>query len=104
MGGGGFQMEPDNRLLDDHVLELARRRSGRDQPRICLIPTAAADDPELIATFERLFAPPRAQPRVLRLFLRSDENLAAVLAAQAAVSLPGRDTANRPAPRRPTVP
>ncbi len=35
---------------------LARERSGRDRPRICLIPTATADDPELIADFERLFA------------------------------------------------
>ena len=24
MGGGGFSMEPDNLLLDDHVLALAR--------------------------------------------------------------------------------
>lgn len=28
MGGGGFQMEPDNPLLDDHVVGLARERSG----------------------------------------------------------------------------
>ena len=41
MGGGGFQMEPENQLLDDHVLGLAREASGRERPRICLIPTAA---------------------------------------------------------------
>ena len=45
MGGGGFQMEPDNPLLDDHVLALARERSGRERPRICLIPTATARRP-----------------------------------------------------------
>src|SRR6185295_4835012 len=54
MGGGGFQMEPENLLLDDHVLALARERSGRDRPRICLIPTATSDDPALIASFEGL--------------------------------------------------
>ncbi|HLO36087.1 MAG TPA: hypothetical protein VK194_08390, partial [Candidatus Deferrimicrobium sp.] len=51
MGGGGFQMEPDNPLLDDHVLALARERSGRDRPRILLIPTATKDDPTTIAAF-----------------------------------------------------
>ena len=39
MGGGGFQMEPDNPLLDDHVLALARERSG---PR----PAADLPDPD----------------------------------------------------------
>jgi len=28
MGGGGFSMEPANRLLDDFVLSLARRRAS----------------------------------------------------------------------------
>jgi dipeptidase E len=94
MGGGGFQMEPDNPLLDDHVLGLARERSGRKRPRICLIPTASKDDPGLIADFERLFAPPRAEPRVLRLFEREDEDLAAVIREQDAVYVTGGNTAN----------
>ena len=93
MGGGGFQMEPDNPLLDDHVLALAREGSGRDRPRICLIPTASADDAALIADFERLLAP-RAETRVLRLFARSDDDLAAVVLAQDAVYVSGGNTAN----------
>src|SRR3954469_23247533 len=94
MGGGGFQMEPDNPLLDDFVLELARARSGRATPRICLIPTATGDDREIIADFERLFAPPRAEPRVLRLFGRTDDDLAALLRGQNAVYVPGGSTEN----------
>jgi dipeptidase E len=94
MGGGGFQMEPDNPLLDDHVLSLARARSGRERPRICLIPTATGDDREVIADFERLFAPPRARPRVLRLFGRTDDDLAAVLREQDAVYVLGGSTEN----------
>jgi dipeptidase E len=99
MGGGGFQMEPDNPLLDDYVLALARERSGRersssDLPRICLIPTASADDPQLIADFERLFAPPRAESRVLRLFAREDEDLDAVVREHDAVYVTGGNTAN----------
>jgi dipeptidase E len=93
MGGGGFQMEPDNPLLDDHVLALARASSGRDRPRICLIPTASADDPALIADFERLFGP-RAEPRVLRLFARSDPDLREVVLGQDAVYVTGGNTAN----------
>ena len=93
LGGGGFQMEPDNPLLDDHVIAIARDRSGHDRPRICLIPTASRDDPELIADFMRLFAP-RAEPRVLRLFEREDEDLAAVVREQDAVYVTGGNTAN----------
>ena len=94
MGGGGFQMEPEKTLLDDHVLGLARERSGRERPRICLIPTATKDDPDLIADFERRFAPPRAEPHVLRLFDREDEDLAAVIREQDAVYVTGGNTAN----------
>ena len=93
MGGGGWQMEPDNPLLDDHVLGLARARSGRDRPRICLIPTAGADHDGAIADFERLFAS-RAEPRVLRLFVRTDEDLREVVLGQDAIFVAGGNTAN----------
>jgi peptidase E len=39
MGGGGFSMEPDNPLLDDEILNLARAARGRRRPRICFIAT-----------------------------------------------------------------
>ena len=92
MGGGGFQMEPDNPLLDDHVLELARQASGRDRPRICLIPTAVADDPTICEQFQELFAS-RAEPSVLRLFQR-DDDLGAIVGATDAVYVLGGNTAN----------
>jgi len=94
MGGGGFQMEPEDRLLDDHVLALARQCSGRDTPRICLIPTATADDPTLVERFRDLFAPPRAEPSVLSLFARTDEDLAELVGRQDAVYVTGGSTAN----------
>jgi peptidase E len=52
MGGGGFSMEPENPLLDDYVLSLARRR----RPRVCFVPTASADSAAYIAKFYRAFA------------------------------------------------
>jgi peptidase E len=52
MGGGGFSMEPDNTLLDDFVLSLARRK----RPRVCFVPTASADSASYVARFYRAFA------------------------------------------------
>jgi dipeptidase E len=93
MGGGGFQMEPEHPLLDDHVVALARARAGRDRPRICLIPTASADDGTLIADFERLFDE-RAECSVLRLFDRSGEDPRSLVMRQDAVYVTGGNTAN----------
>jgi hypothetical protein len=52
MGGGGFSMEDDNTLLDDFVLSLCPSPS----PRVCFVPTAAADAPSYITRFYRAFA------------------------------------------------
>jgi peptidase E len=39
MGGGGFSIEPENPLLDEFVLSLARST----RPRVCFVPTASGD-------------------------------------------------------------
>jgi peptidase E len=52
LGGGGFSMEPDNPLLDDFILSLARRRPAR----VCFIPTASADSATYITNFYRAFS------------------------------------------------
>jgi peptidase E len=93
MGGGGFQMDDAASALDDLVVTLARERAGRDRPRICLIPTAAADDPGLIERFLERFGPV-AEPSVLRLFARSDESVAELVGRQDAVYVLGGNTAN----------
>src|SRR5262249_51820207 len=94
MGGGGFQMEPENPLLDDVVLAIARERSGRERPRICLIPTATRDDPSTTEAFSAVFAPPRAEPSVLSLFERTGEDIAELVVSQDAVYVTGGNTAN----------
>jgi peptidase E len=48
-GGGGFLMEPENPLLDDFVLQLARRHPAR----VCFIPTAMGDSANYVARFYR---------------------------------------------------
>jgi peptidase E len=49
MGGGGFLMEPNNPLLDDFIVGLARRQPAR----VCFIGTGAGDTPAQIARFYR---------------------------------------------------
>lgn len=51
MGGGGFSMEPENPLLDDYLLSLARRQPAR----VCFVPTASGDAAPYIAKFYRAF-------------------------------------------------
>jgi peptidase E len=53
LGGGGFTMEPNNPLLDDFVLSLARGRQGvtRSEPRILFLPTASGDTTAQINAF-----------------------------------------------------
>ena len=52
LGGGGFLMEPENPLLDDFVIGLARRSPAR----VCFIPTAGGDLATQITRFYRAFA------------------------------------------------
>lgn len=63
LGGGGFATEPDNPLLDDFVLSLARRQPAR----VCFVPTASADSAQCIARFYRAFSG-RCLPTDLTLF------------------------------------
>ncbi len=52
IGGGGFNVEPDNPLLDDFILGLSRKKL----PRICFIPTARGDSVPYVARFYRAFS------------------------------------------------
>jgi peptidase E len=65
-GGGGFSLESDNTLLDDHVLAL----TGVARPRICFLPTASGDADHYIVRFYRAFAASRCEPSHLSLFRR----------------------------------
>ncbi len=66
MGGGGFAMEPANPTLDRYVLELGRTR--RQDPRICLLPTAGGDSEEQIFRFYAAFSDEACEPTHLSLF------------------------------------
>jgi peptidase E len=97
MGGGGFSMEPDNPLLDDFVLGLARRKPAR----VCFIPTAGGDSAHYIARYYRalstrcitsdltLFDPPALPRRPAR-----TEDLADFVAQQDIFYVGGGNTAH----------
>ena len=93
MGGGGFSMEPDNPLLDDYLIELARGAGGQRRPRVCFVPTASGDSDDYIAGFYTAFAR-RSEASHLPLFARAAVDLAAVLLDQDAVYVGGGNTAN----------
>jgi dipeptidase E len=90
LGGGGFSMEPENPLLDDHILTL----SGADRPRVLFVPTASADSDDYCERFLAAFPPERAQASVLALFHRTVADLEAHVLAQDVVYVGGGSTAN----------
>ena len=89
MGGGGFSMDPDNPLLDDHLLAA----TGVAQPRVCFLPTASGDADGYIQRFHDAFAV-RAEPSWLCLFDRQVKDIEAFLCAQHAIYVGGGNTAN----------
>ena len=91
MGGGTFQVQPNDGRLDAFLLELARERSGRDRPRICYIPTAAADSEDTLADYYAAFGD-RAEASHLGLFNRTIDDVAAHLLAQDVVFIAGGNT------------
>jgi peptidase E len=90
MGGGGFSMEPENPLLDDYVLSLARS----PRPRVCYLPTAGGDDDGYIARFYRAFVPRDCRPTDLQLFERTVGDLEAFVLEQDVIYVGGGNTAN----------
>lgn len=89
-GGGGFAMEPDNPLLDDYVLSL----TGKQRPRVCLIPTASGDNAAWIDRFYDLFSEERCEATHLTLFSRSVDDLYEFLSGQDVLYIGGGNTVN----------
>ena len=93
MGGGGFSMEPDNPLLDDEILNLARASRGRHRPRICFIPTASGDSLAYVAEFYAAFAR-RTDADHLALFNRTVDDIEGLLLHQDVIYVGGGNTEN----------
>jgi dipeptidase E len=87
LGGGGFSDGGD--ALDEFVLGLA----SRARPRICFLPTAAADSAEYVVKFYEAFRE-RAEPSHLELFGRPRRDIRDFLLGQDVVYVGGGNTAN----------
>ena len=90
MGGGGFSMEPENPLLDEFVLSLART----PRPRVCFLPTASGDSNAYVTMFYRAFAALDCRPADLQLFDRTVLDLESFVLAQDVFYVGGGNTAN----------
>ena len=86
-------MEPDNPLLDDYVLDLARRERSSGRPRVCFLATASGDAPVYIADFYAAFAR-RSEASHLALFNRSVVDVAEFLVEQDVIYVGGGNTEN----------
>ncbi|MEV6287458.1 peptidase E [Kribbella sp. NPDC051770] len=91
LGGGGFSMEPDNPLLDDYLLSLAR---NTERPRVCFVPTASGDAEGYSQRFRDAFGPDRAEASVLNLFQREVVDLEEFVRGQDVIYVGGGSTAN----------
>ena len=86
--GGGGVLDPASKL-EELLLELA----GVARPRVCFLPTAAADDEERIESFYDAFRGRACEPSHAKLFGMPEEP-AAHLAAQDVIYVNGGNTAN----------
>jgi len=89
IGGGGLGPDNESLLLDEYLLSL----TGKDRPRVCLIPTATGDSLEAIVRFYSNFTADRCLPTHLALFNRTVEDIEALLLAQDLIYVSGGNTA-----------
>jgi peptidase E len=85
----GGQLLGDSSALRDYVLSFAES----SEPRICLVPTASADSPEVVARFEEGLAG-RGVLSHVALFRRTIDDVRAHLLAQDVIFVSGGNTAS----------
>jgi dipeptidase E len=91
LGGGGFSVLDEASAIDDYLLQLP----GRDEPKVCFVPTASGDADPYSERFEKAFAD-RAHTSVLSLFCHDPWGYTdpAMLLEQDIVYVGGGSTAN----------
>jgi dipeptidase E len=87
IGGGGFLAEPRNYALEKYMLD----QTGKERPRVLMIPTARGDDAEYVAKFHAAFGELGARTQHLPLFDRTPD-LSSLLLAQDAIFVGGGNT------------
>ncbi len=90
MGGGGFSMEPENPLLDLHILSLAQKA----RPKICFVGTASGDSVNLIQNFHNAFKKHDCVATHLSLFSPPTRDLESFILDQNIIYVGGGNTKN----------
>lgn len=90
LGGGGFSMEPENALLDTYIL----KQSGKENPKICFIPTASGDSEDYIQRFYRFFQNQNCRPSHLSLFRPPTRDLESFILEKDIIYVGGGNTKN----------
>jgi dipeptidase E len=90
LGGGGFSMEPENTLLDSYIL----KQSGKDNPKICFIPTASGDSEDYIQRFYSFFKNQNCMPSHLSLFRPPSRDLESFILQKDIIYVGGGNTKN----------
>lgn len=88
MGGGGFSMEPDNLLLDQYVIDQARKKC----PSVCFLPHATDDAVRYTFNFFKAFTSLNARPSYLSLFTPHTADLESFLLEQDVIYVGGGNT------------
>ncbi|WP_047986424.1 Type 1 glutamine amidotransferase-like domain-containing protein [Ornithinibacillus californiensis] len=90
LGGGGFSMEPDNPLLDNYILNQAKKA----KPRICFLPTASGDSDNYISRFYHFFENQSCDASHLSLFHPPTRDLESFLLEKDIIYVGGGNTKN----------
>jgi dipeptidase E len=91
MGGGGFSMEPENLLLDQYVLSLARKHP---KTKICFLATASGDSDSYIERFYASIGRLDVVPAHLPLFALTIPDIREFLLEQDVIYVGGGNTLN----------
>lgn len=87
IGGGGFLAEPRNYALEKYMVE----QTGKERPKVLMIPTARGDDAQYIAKFHAAFRELGATTQHLPFFDRTPA-LRSTLLTQDAIFVGGGNT------------
>lgn len=90
LGGGGFSTEPENELIDRYILGC----SGKENPKICYVPTASGDSDICISWFYDFFNKMECQPSHLSLFKPPSRDIEAFVLEKDIIYVGGGSTKN----------
>ena len=87
IGGGGFGRNPNHRVIEQYIIDL----TGLDNPKVCFIPTASAEDKSYIVNYYKSFSKLNCIPTHLNFFERTP-NLRSILNKQDVIYVGGGNT------------